>query len=124
MNFAARELPDEPRLYRAEENVAPASFFTRSRNVIEEPLDLRRAEIRINDEPRLFPNQRSQPLFFPSVAGLRRPPALPDNRVMDRLARLSIPQDGRFALIRNPDRRDVFRLRIRLLHRLDGDTHL
>jgi hypothetical protein len=43
---------------------------------------------------------------------------------MDWLARLSIPQDGRFALIRNPDRRDVFRLRIRLLHCLDGDTHL
>ena len=50
---------------------------------------------------------RSFTAFAQSITERRRPPILPHNRVIDRLSRLPVPDNGSLPLIRNPNRRDI-----------------
>src|SRR5262249_23295138 len=53
-----------------------------------------------------------------------RAPVLPDDRVVDRPARLPIPHDRRLALVGDPDRGNVSRRNARAFQRFDGDADL
>src|SRR6185369_7062537 len=48
-------------------------------------------------------DQLGMPSCFETIAKLRGSPILPDDCVVDRLARLAIPNHGRLALIRDAD---------------------
>src|SRR5262249_61811360 len=96
---AAREIPDEPRVDRAEGQVAALGADAGSRDLVEEPADLRAREVRVEDQPGLRPHQALQAVGPEPVAQGRCPPALPDDRAMNRPARRPLPYDGGLALV-------------------------
>ncbi len=117
VHAAAGELPDEPRVDRSE-----CETFRIDVRVIEKPANLRRRKIRIEDESRTFAEQLLVTLRTQRFAKRRGAAVLPDDRVRDRFAGLAIPEDRRFALIRDPDRSH---LRMRHLRpRLGRNLHL
>ena len=124
MDLAAGELPDEPGVYRPEEQLSLFRAFARAGNVLQYPAELRAGEVGVDDEARLLPEYVAQPFFLKVVAILRSPAALPDDGVADRLSGVLVPYHGRFALVRDADRGDIRRSRADLSHRLDGDAKL
>ena len=77
-------------------------------DVIEEPRDLRRAEVRVDDEPRLFAHARDGArVRLERLAHGGRAPALPDDREVDGPPRRPVPDERRLALVGDPDRREV-----------------
>ena len=104
----AGQLPDEPRVDRPEGEVA--------RGLAEDPLELRRREVRVRDEPRPVADEVGGEL----LAALGRAPVLPDDGAVGRLAARPIPDDRRLALVRDADRGEIGRRRARLLQRLAG----
>nr|WP_237705443.1 hypothetical protein [Chthoniobacter flavus] len=117
------ELPHEPGIDRAESQLAAVRPLARTWDVVEEPAHFATGKIGIDDEPRVLLDQLGVPGRLEAIAELRRAAILPDDRVVDRLARLAIPNHGRLALIRNSYPRDVRRrqprLRQRRLRRLE-----
>src|SRR5262249_60302154 len=63
-------------------------------------------------------------LFFPFVGPRRSTPALPDDGVVDRAVGRAIPNDGRFALIGDPDGCDVLGFDVCLRKRLTSAVEL
>ena len=92
----ARQLPHEPRVDRPERELRLRLLDPR-----QDPLELRRREVRVGDEPRSLADQRGRQLR----AALGGAPVLPDDRGMHRPAGAPLPDDGRLALVRDPDRR-------------------
>ena len=83
-----------------------------SRRVLaQEPLELRRREVRIGDEPGL----RADQLGVELAAALGGAPVLPHDRGRDRRSRRAVPEQRRLALVRDRDRRQVGRLDARRL---------
>ena len=74
--------------------------------------------------PVLRLNRLARAVRFEPLAEVRRPAILPDDGVVDRLAGLAIPDDGRFALVGDADGRDVLRAHLRPPERFDGDADL
>ena len=107
---AAREVPGEPRVDRAEQRVAGRRLRARVRHLIEQPFELQRAEVRRERQP----GRRAEPVSS-AVARVGRDEVrdarvLPDERVVQRPPRAAIPEHGRLALIRDPDRREIGRV--------------
>ena len=92
----ARQLPHEPRVDRPERELRLRLLDPR-----QDPLELRRREVRVGDEPGSLADQRGRQLR----AALGGAPVLPDDRGMHRRAGTPLPDDGRLALVRDPDRR-------------------
>ena len=108
MHLAARQLPDEPRFHRAEQQLAACSALLRAGNMIEQPSDLRRGEIGVDLKSRFLCHQLAHTaLFAQRIRNVRRAAALPDDGVIDRFTGRAIPQDRCFALVRNADGRDL-----------------
>ena len=122
VDLAARQLPDEPRLDRAEQQLAALRTLTRAGDVFEQPVDLRAGEIGVDDEASLGAEGIGQALGLERVAVFARPAALPDDGVVDRLAGDLIPDDRGLALVGDADGGDVGGSRADLLHGLDSDT--
>ena len=112
----AAELPQKPRVDRAEGEVACRAC------VREQPFELRRREVRIGDQAGALADQLHRQLG----AACGRPPVLPDDRAADRLTTSLVPDERRLALVRDPDRvelpgpdaRVAQRSRRRVEHRL------
>ncbi len=93
----AGEPPEQPRVHGAEgETIAAAGLR-------EDPLELRRREIRVGREP----GDGADLVGRQCSAALGGAPVLPDDRRADRRAGRALPHDGRLALVRDPDRLDV-----------------
>ena len=122
MDLAARQLPDEPRLDRAEQQLAALRTLTRAGDVFEQPVDLRAGEIGVDDEAGLGAEGIGQALGLERVAVFARPAALPDDGVVDGLTGDLIPDDRGLALVGDADGGDVGGSRADLLHGLDSDT--
>ena len=73
----AGELPDEPRVHGSEEQVPPREF-----GAFEDPLELRRREVRVRDEAGPLPDQVARE--FTATRG--RTPVLPDDGALHRSA--------------------------------------
>ena len=78
--------------------------------MLQHPLELRAAEIRVDNQTRLFADHLRPTVALQLLAKLRRAAALPDDRRADRLARLAIPEHCRLALIRDADGGDIRRV--------------
>src|SRR5579884_1253489 len=110
MHRTIRQLPYQPAIDRPKQKLPGTSPLARPRNVLENPTNLAAREIRIDDKPGLSGNliRHSRPPQLRAEPG--SPPALPNNRGRNRLARFAIPNNSSLALIRNPDRRNRARL--------------
>ena len=93
VHLAAGQLPDEPAVDGAEREPVGRVFS-------QEPLELRRREVRIRNEPRPLADQRGVQL--PAARG--GPPVLPDDRRCDCSAGGAVPEHRRLTLIRDRNR--------------------
>ncbi len=103
----AREVPEDPRVGRAEQQVAGLGLLARSLDVLEDPDDLRAREVgreRETDDA-LVPLD-AEPFREP-VDDRLRTGVLPHDRVVDGLAGALVPHHGGLTLVRDADRRDV-----------------
>src|SRR5262249_2106761 len=103
---ALGQLPHEPRVDGAEREAAWTVLP-------QQPLELRRREVRIRHEAGALAQELGRQLS----AALRRAPVLPDDRVRDRAAGRALPENGRLALVRD---RYAFRRAARGAERLLG----
>ena len=99
VDLAVRELPEEPRIDRAEREARRVALG-------QDPLQLRRRKIWVGDQPGAVTDQVPRQLS----AAFGRAPVLPDDRAVDGPAAAPVPDDGRLALIRQADGREVGRL--------------
>jgi hypothetical protein len=102
----------------------PASARPRARHVVQQPPDLARREIGVDEQTGPHLNRLARAIRFEPLAEVRRPAVLPDDGVVNRFAGLAIPDDGRFALIRDADGRDVLRAHLGPPQGFDGDADL
>ena len=116
VDLAAGQLPDEPRLHRAEQQVTALGTRTHAGHVVQDPLELCGREVGVDDQPGLLPDQVGQAAGLQLIAVLACAAALPDNGVVDRLAGVTVPDDGRLALVRDANGGDVLRRRADLVH--------
>ena len=124
MHLPACQPPDEPRVDRPEEELALLGPRPGSRNVVEDPLDLRRAEVRVDDQARFRSDVFRLSLGLQAVAVLRGPAVLPHDGVVDRFLGLHVPDDGRLALVRDADAGDVESVDVDRGDRLGDDRSL
>ena len=103
MDLTARKAPDEPRVHRTEHQLAFLGTLAGSGDIVQNPLDLRGAEVGVDDQTGLLTDHVGEPLFLQFVAVVRRAAVLPDDGVVDRLLGLRIPDDGRLTLVGNAD---------------------
>ena len=90
---AAGEPPDEPAVDRPEGETARVV-------ALEQPLELRRGEVRVGHESGSGPDQ----LPVETGAALCGSPVLPDDRPVDRSPRAPVPEQSRLALVGDADR--------------------
>ncbi len=119
----ARQVPDEPAVDRAEEQVAPSGrrpAIVAER--VEDPGELEPGRIRGDGQP----GRGTEPVQA-AVAGrgepsahLRRARVLPHDGGVGGTAGAAVPHDGRLTLVADPDRRQRARVRAGLAHR---DAH-
>ena len=91
----------EPRVDRAEGGARVDAAL------LQQPLDLRAGEVRVEHEPGALAEERLAALRLQLVAARRGAPVLPDERVVQRLAGVGIPGDDRLALVRDADPGEV-----------------
>ena len=106
---SAGEVPDEPRVHIAEQQVAALGALSCTRDIVQDPLDLRAGEISIDEQPGLLLHVITESVRHQLVADGRRAAALPDDCIIDRSAGVLVPDDGRLALVRDADAGDVRR---------------
>ena len=105
---AAGQLPDQPRVDRAERELAGFGARPRAGHVVEQPSDLARREIGVDEESGLALDRVAGALRFQPLAEVSGAAILPDDGVVNGFAGLAIPDHGRLALVRDADGRDVF----------------
>ena len=121
---AAAQIPQQPRIDRPEGEFARFGPGADARHVIQQPRDFRAGEIGIRDQPGFRADRPVEPVRADHVAHRRGAAALPHDRVMDRLARLAIPEQRGFALVGDADRRHVRRADLLLIQHRAGHVAL
>ena len=110
MHAPLGEIPDEPRIHGAEQQVARLRCFTRAFNVIQDPSDLARRKIGIGNKARARTDLFHDGLvLLQLIDRFRCSATLPYDRIVNRLTRMAIPHDGCLALIGNADAIDILR---------------
>ena len=97
------QIPYQPCIDRAEEKVAVDRGGARTVYVVEQPGQLGRREIGVKNEPGPRREQGFMAVVPQTGAQIRRTPVLPDNRVVNCRAGVPVPDDRRFALVRDAD---------------------
>ena len=107
MDAAARQLPDEPRIHRAEQQLTALGALLRTGHMVEDPPNFCSREIGVRHKSRDGPNVLRQPVGAQPVAQGGRAAALPDDGRVNGAARGLFPDDGRLALVRDADGGDL-----------------
>ena len=107
MRLAAGELPYQPAVNRAEEQLALLRFCARPFDMVENPFDLGAGKIRVNQKTRFFLELIHETLAFQILAYLGCLPRLPYDGVIHRAACRLVPHHGCLALICDADCRYV-----------------
>ena len=124
MHLAAGEIPDEPRVNRAERELTRLGSGARTFHVLQDPLHLRGGEVSVDYETRLAADQAIQLPRSQAIADARGAAVLPDDGVADRVSCGAIPDDGGLALVGDSDGGDVSRADICLRECLRRHTRL
>ena len=122
MDSSLCKFPDQPGLHRSKQQFSLFRGLSRPFDMIQNPLNLCRGKIGVNDQPRLPAVCLLQPFFPECIRNIGSAAALPDDRVTDRLSRFFVPDNGRLPLIRNSDRRYILRRCPDPVHRLHRHT--
>ena len=93
---AAGQSPDEKTIDRAEGKLALLRKRARVLDIVEQPRDLCSGKIGIEQKSRTFRDHALEALLFELGAQRRGATILPDDRVVDRLARPPIPDQRQF----------------------------
>ena len=115
---AAGELPHQPAVDGAERQLAGLGPGPRAGDVVEHPRDLAAGEVGVDDQAGAFADEVFVAVALQAIAEIRGPAVLPDDRVVDGLAGLAIPDDGGLALVGDADGGDVARPQVRAPERL------
>ena len=107
MDPAAGELPDEPGVHGAEEELTALRPVPGAGDVVEDPLDLGAGEIGVCHEARALLELRGVALGLEGVTVGAGAAALPDDGVADRLAGGLVPDDGGLPLVGDADGGDA-----------------
>ena len=117
VDVAVRQLPDQPGVDRAEEQLASLSPLACAGHVVQQPFDLRAGEIRVRHETRLGADLIAPARLDDAVDDVGGAAALPDDGVGDRLAGGLVPDHGRLALVGDADGGNVCGRDAELAHR-------
>ena len=107
MDGAACQLPQEPRIHRAEGELAPFRPLARAWNRIQQPGYLRCGKIGVEQKPRARRDHGFVTRLPQGLTPLCSAPVLPDDGPMDRGSCGPIPHHHGFALIGDADCGDV-----------------
>ena len=105
----AGEAVDQPRVDRAEGDLAGLGARPQRRIALQQPRDLAAREVGVEHEAGALVKQRLVPRRAQALAHGRRLAALPHDRAPDGVARAAIPEHRRLALVGDPDRADSTR---------------
>ena len=115
----ASELPQQPGVHRAEQNLPPAGLFPGPLHMVEHPLDLGGGEVRVGNQASGGTDMLLQAVGPQPVHQLRRAAALPDDGVVDGPPGGPVPQNGGLTLVGDADGGDLRRV----YPRLGDDLH-
>ena len=117
----AGELVRQPRIDRAEHRPAVPGAFAEPVDVRQQPLDLGGAEVRIEHQAGALADERLVALLAQLGAPGGGAPVLPDDRAVQRLAGLGIPDEHRLPLAGETDGLQIARAQAGIVDRLAGD---
>ncbi len=124
MQVPTGQLPNQPAIDGAKRQFARFGLFPRAFHVVENPDDLARGKVGVDQQAGFFLNGLLQSLFAKTVADGRCAPVLPDNGVIHGISGFAIPHDGGFALIRDAQRGDIARPGVGTTERFNGYADL
>ena len=101
MHAPAGQPPDQIAVDRAKEQITIGRFLARALNSVEDPFHLGAGKIGIEQKTGLRGEHRLMAAAAQSLANIGCAAVLPDNRLMDRLAGVFIPDHRGFALVGN-----------------------
>ncbi len=104
---APGEVPQQPRVDGAEEQLPGLGARAGALDVVEDPARLGPGEVRRERQPGHVLEAFDAAVAGELVADRLRAGVLPDDGVVDRLAGRPVPHDGRLALVGDADSRDV-----------------
>jgi len=121
---AAGQLPNQPAVNRTECQFAFSGACPGSGDVVEDPANLGGGEIRVDDQSGLLLHGFGRAVVLQLLTEFRRPPVLPDDRVVNWFPGIAVPHDGGLTLVRDPHCRDVTSLQLGALDRFNRDANL
>ena len=104
VDAALCQLPEDPRIHRAKHQLARFGAAAVRIDAVEDPGQLRRRKISVDDQPRFFEDLLLPGAALDLLAEIRRAAALPDDRIIHRTPRCALPDDRRLALVGDADR--------------------
>jgi hypothetical protein len=109
VHAAAGQPPHQPGVDGAERQLAPAGLLACAGHVVEQPLQFGARKVGVDHQPGFGLHQRCQPVGTQAGAGGFGAAVLPDDGVVNRLPRGTVPQHGGFALVGDAQCVDVLR---------------
>src|SRR5262249_2582149 len=106
MTPSTGQAPQQKTVDRAKGNLARPGTPIEPGYIVEQPTDLRRREIRIDNQSGACPDNFGEARRTPTLAQSRRPAILPHDRIVHWTAASALPQDSRFPLVGDADRRN------------------
>ena len=104
---ATSQSPQQERINRPEQHVAPLGAQAKAWDGLEQVADLCAGKVRVEHETGPGPEHRLQALGLQAFADRRRDSALPHDRVRHRSTGMPVPEHRRLALIGDTDRGQV-----------------
>ena len=103
VNLPARQLPDEPCVDRAEEELVLFRHLSRTWHMVKDPADLSAGKIRIDGKPRYISYRFGMTACAKLFTKIGCTATLPNDGVINGSARSFVPNDGGLALIGDAD---------------------
>ena len=110
MHGTAGQLPHQPGVHRAEQQLTPPGLFPGPLHVVQNPLELGGGEVGVNQQTGVLPDVVRQRLVLlkPFAQG-GSAPALPNDGVVDRTAGGFVPDNGGLPLVGDSNGGDLLR---------------
>ena len=103
MHFPAGQVPYQPGIHGAKQDLAAQRFFARALHMVEDPFNLGAGKICVRHKAGHAPDMIGQSLPHQLVHNAGRAAALPDDRGINRPTGRFIPENGGLALVGDAD---------------------